>query len=226
MTIAEKLTRVAENVPRVHDAGKRAEYDAFWDSFQNNGERTNYELAFAGVGWNNDTLRPKHRIKPTNAFEIFRSCGEVDLTKVGVDIDFSDCTSAGNTFYGSAVTHIGVFDASKLPNLSYCFYRCEHLVEIDEIVVVPTHTFPSTFYRCPALEKIIFSGTVAKDIDIHWSTNLSGASIDSVYWAAYEGYQQGASFTLTLSKTAVERAYSEEDWQRMVDNIGIDIVLL
>ena len=40
MSIAEKLTTVAENVPKVYEAGKKAEYDAFWDKYQNNGKRT------------------------------------------------------------------------------------------------------------------------------------------------------------------------------------------
>ena len=40
MSIAEKLTKVAENVPKVYEAGKKDEHDKFWDEYQTtrNGE--------------------------------------------------------------------------------------------------------------------------------------------------------------------------------------------
>ena len=46
MSIAEKLTLAAENVPKVYEAGKQAEHDRFWDDIQQFGERKNYENAF------------------------------------------------------------------------------------------------------------------------------------------------------------------------------------
>ena len=38
MSIAEKLTAIAENVPKVYEAGQKSEYDRFWDAYQNNGK--------------------------------------------------------------------------------------------------------------------------------------------------------------------------------------------
>ena len=78
MSIAEKLTAIAENEQRVYDAGymhgnndgyllgeeagKKSEYDAFWDAFQLDGERTNYSYAFSGSGWHSETFKPKYKI--------------------------------------------------------------------------------------------------------------------------------------------------------------------
>ena len=42
MSIAEKLVTVAENEQKVYDAGKQAEYDAFWDNYQVYGNRENF----------------------------------------------------------------------------------------------------------------------------------------------------------------------------------------
>lgn len=61
MSIADKLTTVAENVPKVYEAGKQAEYDAFWDAFQNNGNRTSYAHAFR-TGWRDSIYNPKYPI--------------------------------------------------------------------------------------------------------------------------------------------------------------------
>ena len=42
MSIADKLRLIANNVQKVFDGGRKAEYDAFWDSFQKNGAAANY----------------------------------------------------------------------------------------------------------------------------------------------------------------------------------------
>ena len=34
MSIAEKLTTIAENEQKVYDAGQKSEYDRFWDSYR------------------------------------------------------------------------------------------------------------------------------------------------------------------------------------------------
>lgn len=77
MTIAEKLTTIAENEQRVYkagynagkalnydegyEAGKQAEYDTIWDGIQNNGERSNYYYGFANA-WTKETFKPKYSV--------------------------------------------------------------------------------------------------------------------------------------------------------------------
>ena len=34
MTMEEKLQAIAENVPKVYEAGRQAEYDVLWDKLQ------------------------------------------------------------------------------------------------------------------------------------------------------------------------------------------------
>ena len=50
-TVAEKLKEITDNVPYVYqsgvEAGRKAEYDAFWDAYQQNGTKTNYSYAFS-----------------------------------------------------------------------------------------------------------------------------------------------------------------------------------
>ena len=61
MTIAEKLQLITRNVQKVFDSGRKAEYDAFWDGYLKN--RTNFNCAFAGHGWNSDNLKPNNTEK-------------------------------------------------------------------------------------------------------------------------------------------------------------------
>ena len=59
--------------------GKQAQYDEFWDTYQNYGNRTFYQYAFAGRGaWKPKILKPKYDIKLTNAqgmFAFFQETG-------------------------------------------------------------------------------------------------------------------------------------------------------
>lgn len=54
------------------EAGKQAEYDAFWNAFQTNGTRTAYNYAF--YSWHSDCFKPKYDIKPTAANYMFYDC--------------------------------------------------------------------------------------------------------------------------------------------------------
>ncbi|MBE7093008.1 MAG: hypothetical protein E7365_07530, partial [Clostridiales bacterium] len=63
-----KSGELANKINDVYSAGKNAgggsEFDLFWDEYQENGKRTNYDGAFFGVGWTEKTFKPKHDIVP------------------------------------------------------------------------------------------------------------------------------------------------------------------
>ena len=64
MSIAEKLQTIAENEPKVYEAGKKAEYNRFWNAFQQNGNKRNYRNAF--YAWIDETYNPKYPIVITS----------------------------------------------------------------------------------------------------------------------------------------------------------------
>ena len=43
----------------------------FWENYQMGGARTDYNFAFAGVGWTNELFRPKHDIHVVNGYQMF-----------------------------------------------------------------------------------------------------------------------------------------------------------
>ena len=100
-----KENGMADQVDEVFEAGKKSEYDEFWDSYQleENGDlRSNSNSLFAGFGWTKTTFKPKYDIYPTNANNMFAnaSCAYMDLTEIlqnlGVKLDLSRCTTATN----------------------------------------------------------------------------------------------------------------------------------
>ena len=85
MSVAEKLTTIAENVPKVYKAGKEAEHKAFWDKVYPAGYDENEGMGyspyrFAGYSWNDDNFFPTRNLKFKNsAMGLFRITGIKNL---------------------------------------------------------------------------------------------------------------------------------------------------
>ena len=215
MSIAEKLQTIAENEQKVFESGKQAEYDRFWDTYQANGNRTDYSNAFAGVGWTSEIFKPKHDIKPINAYMMFRATQlNLDLVEhleaMGVTLDFSQATNTQYLFNNSQFTRIGIVDVRSSTNsrpLDNTFAQCTNLVTIDKIYL-KTGTqgeCANTFSGCTALKNLSLEGEIKSNgFDIRYSTLLSKASITSIINALST---TTSGLTVTLSKTAVNNAF-------------------
>jgi hypothetical protein len=97
MSVAEKLTTIAENMPKVYEAGQKSEYDRFWDSYQYNGGAIYYPYSFAGFGWRDETFKPKYNVAPVGYAEgMFRQMRITNLKrcleKANVTLDLSKVT--------------------------------------------------------------------------------------------------------------------------------------
>lgn len=207
-TIAEKLTTIAENEQKVYEAGKQAEFDNFWDTYQSNGTRVDYSYAFAGKGWTDEFFKPKYDIYPgIYAKYMFRESNIHDLTGIlknlNISLDLSRCHSVEGMFYGSTVTNIPVLSLKNASTantgLSSFFYNCTRLVTVEKFIVNNngTHKFSSTFNYCSKLENIRFEGVIGTNISFQWSTKLSVDSMKSII-SALKNYK-GTSYESTYS---------------------------
>ena len=214
MSIAEKLVTVAENEQKVYDAGKQAEYDAFWDNYQVYGNRENYQVAFAGLGWNSETLKPKYPVVSTYCFEMFRGCGEVDLTKAGVPFDFSQSTSFSNFAYASEITHFGEINTTGSNLLSYTFYNCKKLTTIDKLILKADGSQNiggnQTFQGCGLLENLVVEGAIGSSINFQWANKLSHDSLMSIINHLKDFTGTATTMTLTLGTTNLAKLTDAE----------------
>jgi hypothetical protein len=243
MSIAEKLQTIAENEQRVYDAGyakgqaeggdttaaydegfeagKKAENDAFWDAFQKNGEPMNYYGRFAGGGWTDENFKPKHDIKTTDAQVMFFSNSAITnlkqlLLDANVILDTSLAQTLNNAFSGTNITHIPYIDGRSVNAYGYgdVFSSSRKLKHIDGFYVVPERKFSNTFSYCEALEHLIMEGTIGQNgLDLHWSTKLSKASIESII---NHLSTTTSGLTVTLSKTAKEAAFTADEWAALI----------
>ena len=194
--------------------GMQTEYDRFWDSYQQNGQRWNYSSCFTGTAWNDETLRPKYDIKPkwdgaAGMFRLLEFNGNLKehFASLGITCDFSEVLSASQLFYSAQyITEIPDLDMSSLNATggTYLLYGCTNLKSAQIIFGEQATDLSSAFYGSSSLENLIIGGKIGATVDIQWSTKLTKESILSIF-NALSATKSG--LTLTLSTTAVTNAF-------------------
>lgn len=169
------------------ESGRKAEYDRFWDAYQQNGNRLDYSYAFAGFGWNDETFNPKYDIKPTHGSHLFSNCqvtnfvGKLDASRVSLDT--SNLISFNYLAQYSKIEAFPVLDMRKAQNLNYFLYGNENLHTIDKIILNDSgsQTFTTyTFFGNTALEEIVIEGKIGQPGLNFSSSPLSFNSLVSI----------------------------------------------
>jgi len=237
MTMEEKLTVIAQNQQRVYDAGiakgqflgeygggytdgKQAEYDRFWDAYQINGTRTTCQGAFAGSGWNSETLKPKYSVKPKTAAQMFAYCNMhsdqdvLDLTEVfdkrGLTLDFSNCTDFQQMFYQAKIAKVGTIDCSQAETTNGILniFNSTYLTEVGCFIPPPLAMAPACFQA--NLETFIVDGEITKSMNLSRCSKLTAESVDSIIINLADLCDLETQ-TLTLHATV---GAALEDWQK------------
>lgn len=181
MSIADKLSTIAENEQKVFDAGKQEEYDRFWDAFQANGNRVYYANAFSNASYSNknliyanwtaDTFKPKYPIKPigANDYPMFAYISIPNFKQhcetYGIVIDCSEMPSLINAFRCLKTAYIPDINASKATKIRSCFYECTGLLEAPYIYNGELITdYNACYYACDKLVKIPIIWAVAEPV--------------------------------------------------------------
>lgn len=197
--------------------GKRAQYDEFWDAFQQNGERTAYNSAFGGQ-WTPEIWKPKYPIRPTNIYMMFFSnTGErlvipdfVQFCKEN-NIIFDLSNAKGTAIYALAglhTNHHGVLDFScsdtsatlSIPSLFYSHNNVNGIKIIDEFISSERTIFTKdTFQFATNLEEVNFSGVITSDnFNVSYCTKLTHDSLMSIINTLYDYSGTATTKTITL----------------------------
>ncbi len=243
MSIAENLAVIAENVPKVYNAGYekgKAEgggTDTFLDEYL---QGDDFVYRFAGLGWKDTTFILNKDIQPKTALGMFSNSGITDLAGLlqeqDRDIDFSKCTNIRELFYKSIVTKLGVIDLSSVSTSNYtvnAFRDAKQLRYIEKIVLPTTSmVLDSTMFSGDtSLTHVIFEGTIYRSFTINASTlDLESAKSVLLALESYAGTDKEFSYTITLS--AGTWAVLDADgttspngntWREYVNDIGWNI---
>jgi hypothetical protein len=223
MSIADKIARAKADLDEVFEAGKQAEYDAFWDAFQENGKRNRYNYGFSRFPA--DAFYPKYDIVPREnnwMFEAFNPSVVFNDPKPPLDLAarLEECgvkliMDGGNAGNG-VMYYAGVFlnaNISTTPPFDVVagsagdmFKGCKSLHTIGKLnVTKDSISFDYAFDNCTALENIEFSGSVGQSLDFRWSALLTKASIESIINVLSTS---ATGKTATFSQTAVNNAFA------------------
>ena len=144
----------AEKINEISVGGGDNHYDTFWDSYQNNGNRTDYGNAFYGAGWNDTTFNPKYTITIASGSQIFASA---NMTEINVDI-LLNCAS-----------------------WQLAFNQNRSIVTVKKIILARNNIeFDRTFQYCTNLTNITFEGVIGKSISFTHSSSLSEESVQNI----------------------------------------------
>lgn len=223
-SVTEKLIRASENMEKVFSSGYAkgtrdgsfAEWNSFWDIFQANGERRNYNAAFKGGFFNRDNFKPKYDIiikgyaSGSGAFwGLNRGKEPFDLAEhcdnLGIRIDFSECDSMNEAFREARVSRIGELDLSSATYMDYMFYGTTTLKTIDKIISSETTNWvPYLFSQSGgSLTHCIFEGIIAKNFNI-FDTKLDKESLVSVINTLSPST---SGLSCTLRKASIDKAF-------------------
>ena len=228
MNIAEKLVTIAENQEKVFEAGKQSEHDKFWDVFQINGTRTAYQSALTGSGFSFDNFYPKYDIvlvgNNSQVFYNWRTArtnppfGSLKqrLEECGVKLDTSQATTLTSAFAYSTFTELPTIDLTGLtgsPTTLFA-YNYEKFETIEKIIVNETTPLATNmFASCNGLKNVIFEGVIGGSLDFQWSKVLSKESIENIIDCLSDDV---TGKTLTLSETAVNNAFTADEWNTLI----------
>lgn len=209
MNIADKLTTIAENQEKVFEAGKKSQYDEFWDIYQNYGNYTAYSYAFANNRFDENTYNPKYRI-----YCIISSSGSI-LTNT-----FSSNTKIKDT---KVPILAGTSNENKQCTLNNTFIDCTNLETIRELYLIRTVISQYCFSRCTSLKNLTITGEIIQNA---WFSTcpLSLESAKSVMYhlTDYSGTEYNGTYTVYFSSTTLGYLDNDENVLTSLEELGVD----
>lgn len=232
MSIAEKLTTIAENEQRVFEAGEQAENVRFWNILQKrvvwvsgvgNVEEITTDYSQRFKNWYTAT-----EIKPLYPIEIDRVTSNMFESCVNLEslppMTFLQPVSTYAMFNGCNKIKEAICDFRLTGNCGAMFNQCQNLTKIDKLIIEGAVTWSVlSFAGCSKLVELNIEGTIDTAFTVSACTSLNRASIENIVNILSPNTDKLAC---TFSKTAVNNAFTDDEWQALTDtktnwNIGI-----
>lgn len=217
MSIAEKFEVIADEV---YEAGKKSEYDKFWDACQDYGNRTYYSSGFAGnQGWTKDNFYPKYDIKPEgNAYQLFyawevKNKHTLDLAQrleeCGVVLDTSKATNLQNAFGYGCFSRIPAIDLTSTTNANSGLFTASwgRLITIDKIIMNENNQIASSWFsNGSGIENLTIEGKIGQNnFNVKDCKKLTKASLLSILKALSLNITATTTITFsTAHQTTIE----------------------
>lgn len=206
MTIAEKLTTIAENIPRIYESGAVS----IWGGIQDMGKRKDYSYAFSRNALT--TFNPPYEFNDiANVQYMFLQASNLeDLSHITINITNQNpnlmymCCNCYKLRKPPMIT----FTASVVKTYTAMFANCIQLEECNiyfgdgsQNPISIRNSMQNTFFKCEALKNITFSGKGSPIyLDLSYCKALSYNSLLSLKNALMDvsGAEAG-TYSITVS---------------------------
>jgi hypothetical protein len=238
----DTIDTFASKVDEIQMGGSDSWYDTFWDSFQQNGKRTDYKnFAFGGISWNDQIFKPKYDIRPTVSADMFKNSKITDLKHIlincGVVLDCSTIIySAQTMFADSNVTRLPLLDFSATENMRSMFSGCTDLNYIEKLILISknkmnTNTFDVNLFRgCTSLQHIVVEGVIS-NANVNLQSSPITAECAKSFINCLENYaatENEFKYTITFSATTWGYLDAEGEtaspngntWREYINDLG------
>lgn len=205
-------------VDKVFDAGKKSEYDAFWDEYFKAIKSLGGfgAFIFSGAGWNDITFNPPYPIDfITDGYNMFYYASNISKEKLAL-VDYSKITSNFAGLFGySQIKEVPELDTRGASQVSNLFIYALYLVSVENIILKDdgTQTLSGIFNYANALQEVRFTGVIGKNgINVQWSPLLSHESLMSIINALQDKSTDtsGTVWTVTLGATNIAKLTDAE----------------
>ena len=155
--------------------------DAFWEAYQQGGQRVNYYQRFVQDSWNDETFHPKYPI----------TCR-------------GGATNGRSVFYNSRMTCISMpIIITGIPAREM-FYQCIELETISRLVLDGVTDCTGMFTGCAKLKNLHIEGSIDVDFSVSVTAVLTDESVQKVLGCLAQ-LPEGTSHTLTLHNAVGSR---------------------
>ena len=145
-------------------------------------------------------------------------CGVPDITtslkNCGVVLDTKGVTDNTQMFYSASTRTLPTLDFTSVTTTGNTFTDCFNLESIEKIII--GNKYPGTttmFTNCKKFKDIAFEGEFINNFGMAACTLLSRASIENIVGCLSS---TASGKTLTLSQTAVNNAFTSEEWAALI----------
>lgn len=177
MTLEQKLTAIAQNCPKLYEAGKQS----FWDSYQPHEEYAGYydcSYLFAGLAWTDGNFNPT--IIPEKISRAYMMFAKNNITDLRMLPPLSINSSQYMFYQNKSTRHVGQIVSTSPTDILYGVFA-ECMVEtVEKLTVSQTNRFRDTFIGATELRQIRFDGVIGNAISFADCSQLSEESVQSV----------------------------------------------
>ena len=180
-------TNIAENfeviTDEVYAKGRDDQWNENWDTYQENGKKTNYYYGFGDTNWNDASFKPKYDIIPINAHCIFKNFRCKDLIgilkKQGVVLNFSQTTDMRYIAQVASIEKFEVIDTRSCKGLATTIFGDTYSLHTIEKIVFKDDGSQGavSMWGQFVLKNITIEGVVGGNYDWTYANNLTKDSI-------------------------------------------------